>query len=185
MQDNIPVTGPQPSEGKPAPELEAETASEPAEAAEVEPVEPEKIHVQGPAAEGEAEDEDEVQGQVMLAVKVTKKQRTPSERDLAAKADYAPRYSTPTRRPAERRPASFNPLAWMADGVSGAIEEVRHNDLGLSQEFWTHLYAVRRESLLTARALVESLIAKVESKGDQQEDRAQRRQRRGSVNIDF
>ena len=62
---------------------------------------------------------------------------------------------------------------------------MRHNDLGLSQAFWTHLYAVRRESLLTARALVESLIARVESKTEQQEDRKQRRERRGGVDIEF
>ena len=114
-----------------------------------------------------------------------KDERKPSQRDSAAQAKYSPRYETPSRRPAESRPTSFNPLAWVADGVTGAIEEARHNDLGLSQDFWKHLYAVRRESLLTAQALVESLIAKVESKADEQEQRAQQRQRRGSVDIDF
>ncbi len=112
-------------------------------------------------------------------------ERTPNERELAAKSHYAPRYETPSRRPADSRSASFSPLAWMADGVTGAIEEVRHNDLGLSQDFWKHLYAVRRESLLTAQALVESLIAKVETKAEEQEQRAKQRERRGSVNIDF
>lgn len=150
---------------------------------EVKKPKPETIAVDSAAEE--TEEAGEVEGRVLLAVKVTKKPRPPSKRDIAAKKAYAPRYSTSTRRPASKRPASFNPLAWVADGVTGAIEEVRHNDLGLSEDFWTHLYAVRRESLLTARALVESLITRVESKGDQQEERKQRRERRGSVNIDF
>lgn len=149
---------------------------------DVETVQSETIQVDSPVAK--AENDDAVEGKVTRAVKVTKKQ-PPTARDVAAKADYAPRNSMPARRPAAKRPASFNPLAWVADGVTGAIEEVRHNDLGLSQDFWTHLYAVRRESLLTARALVESLIAKVEGKDDEQEARKQRRERRGSVDIDF
>ncbi len=127
----------------------------------------------------------DIQSQVVLAVKVTKKERSPTKRDMASKGRYASRYENPTRRPASIRSASFNPLAWVTDGVTGAIEEVRHNDLGLSQEFWKHLYAVRKEGLLTAQALVESLIAKVESKSEQQEDRKQRRDRRGNVDIDF
>ena len=128
--------------------------------------------------------ESTVDAQVMPAASVTKA-RAATTRDSAAAAEYTPRYSTPTRRPADKRSAPFSPVAWMADGISGAIEEARHNDFGLSQDFWTHLYAVRRESLLAARALVESLIAKVEGKGDQQEERELRRQRRGSVDIDF
>lgn len=175
MDNNIPVTGSRSGD-------EAQPAPEPAPG-EIEPVQPETIHVE--MAAEETEDAGEVEGQVTLAVKVTRKQRSPTKRDAAAVAEYAPRYSTPARRPAAKRAASFNPIAWVADGLTGAIEEVRHNDLGLSEEFWTHLYAVRRESLLTAQALVESLIARLESKGDQQEDRKQRRERRGSVDIDF
>ena len=177
--NNIPVSG----SGKAAKQTPSapEPDSKPG-SSDLEPVQPETIRVESPVVE--SEDDDAVEGQVTLAVKVTKK-RQPTQRDVAAKADYAPRYSTPMRRPAAKRPASFNPLAWVADGVTGAIEEVRHNDLGLSQDFWTHLYAVRRESLLTAQALVESLIAKVEGKGDEQEERKQRRERRGSVDIDF
>ena len=122
---------------------------------------------------------------VVQAVEVTKKKRTPTKHDIASKVKYVSKYETPSRRPASIRSASFNPLAWVADGVTGAIEEVKHNDLGLSQEFWKHLYAVRREGLLTAQALVESLIAKVESKSEQQNDRKKRRERRGNIDIDF
>jgi hypothetical protein len=55
----------------------------------------------------------------------------------------------------------------------------------LSQDFWTHLYAVRRESLLTAQALVDSLLAWSESAGDKQAERQQQRERRGNVQIKF
>lgn len=109
----------------------------------------------------------------------------PSARQRAAQNEYTPRYQQPGRAPAEERAAAFNALAWLADGLTGAIEEARHSDLGLSQEFWTHLYAVRRESLLAAQALIESLLAKTECKTEQQEEAEQRRARRGGVDIDF
>jgi hypothetical protein len=179
MNNKIPVTG--------AKRTKVSEAAE-AEAAEAEAVDVETAATMPdtePGADAMQEEPEPVESQVVLAVKVTKKPRTPSKRDLAAQEEYTPRYETPARKPAAERPASFNPLAWVADGVTGAIEEVRHNDLGLSQAFWTHLYAVRRESLLTAQALVESLLAHVESQSEQQEDRKQRRERRGGVDIDF
>ncbi len=109
----------------------------------------------------------------------------PPARAEAAQGEYAPRYEKPARLPAEERAAAFNPLAWLADGLTGALEEARHNDFGLSQEFWTHFYAVRREGLLTAQALVESLLAQVEGKPAHNEQDKQRRARRGDVDIDF
>lgn len=109
----------------------------------------------------------------------------PNARQRAAQSEYAPRYEQPDRTPAGERTAAFNALAWLADGLTGAIEEARHSDLGLSQEFWTHLYAVRRESLLAAKALVESLLAKTECETEQQQETEQRRARRGGVDIDF
>jgi len=109
----------------------------------------------------------------------------PSARQRVAQSEYTPRYEQPGRLPAEERTAAFNALAWLADGLTGAIEEARHSDLGLSQEFWTHLYAVRRESLLTAQALIESLLARTECKTEQEQETEQRRARRGGVNIDF
>lgn len=153
---------------------------------EAQPTEVEPAAIADEPATRPAEPKSEAEtGQVSIAIKQSKEQADPSNRELAAKSDYTPRYETPSRRSASLRPGSFNPLAWLADGVTGAIEEVRHNDLGLSQDFWMHLYATRREGLLTAKAFVESLIEKVESKAAQQEDRQQRRDRRGSVNIDF
>lgn len=182
--NNIPVTGARAANdtSQTAVDAAAEVENAAVEHAETEA---ETAVVAEPAEDEPQEGSEQVEGQVVLAVKVTKKPRTPSKRDLAAQEEYTPRYETPARSPAPERGASFNPLAWVADGVTGAIEEVRHNDLGLSQAFWTHLYAARRESLLTAQALVESLIARAESKSEQQEERRQRRERRGSVDIDF
>ena len=179
--ENIPVTGKRVS-SKPSP-----SAVEAAAEAEVVQIETGTIEEAESAVvvEPEQKEAEQVEGQVVLAMKVTKKPRTPSKRDLAAQEEYAPSYETPARKPASERSASFSPLAWIADGVSGAIEEVRHNDLGLSQAFWTHLYAARREGLLTAQAFVESWLTRVETKSVQEEDRRQRRERRGAVDIDF
>jgi hypothetical protein len=109
----------------------------------------------------------------------------PSARDRAAASDYAPRYETPPRRPADDRAAAFNPLIWLADGITGFIEEARHNDLGLSEEFWTHVYAVRRESLLAAQALIESLLEQTEGQAGKEQESEPRRARRGGVDIEF
>ena len=184
MDDMIHVSGSRGTKDESGP-----AASDPSDANGVTAKDLGESEITDPAAdaiesEQVAAGQDRTEDQIMPAANAMKKRAT-TKRDSAAAAEYKPRYSTPTRRPADKRPASFSPVAWMADGISGAIEEARHNDLGLSKDFWTHLYAVRRESLLTARALVESLIAMVESKGDEQEEREQRRERRGSVIIDF
>jgi hypothetical protein len=108
-----------------------------------------------------------------------------SARDLAAESDYQPEYQQPARRPVGDRENAFHLLAWIAEGASGLVEELRHNDLGLSEEFWIHLYAARRESLLTARAFVNSLLAKFESDAQKAQEREKRQERRGGVSIDF
>jgi hypothetical protein len=103
---------------------------------------------------------------------------------LAAQKPYTPVYPPSARQPAEARPHAFNPLAWMLDGATGLLEELRHNDLGLSQEFWLHFYAARREGLLAARAFVESLLAQTEQESRKAQERAERRARRGGVTIE-
>ena len=65
------------------------------------------------------------------------------------------------------------------------IEEVRHNDLSLPEDFWVHAYAARHESLLAVRAIVDDLIAKSESAQKQEEEKQQRRERRGGIDINF
>ena len=94
---------------------------------------------------------------------------------------YAPKQeNTGARKPAAAREHSFSALAWLVDGATGVVEELRHSDLGLSEEFWVHVYAARRESLLAARAAIDSLLAQTEAESAEKE---QRKSRRGSVKV--
>lgn len=111
--------------------------------------------------------------------------RTTSNRDRARTEPYAPDYEEPARKPGAERPNAFNTLAWLVEGATGLLEELRHSDLGLSQAFWTHAYAARRESLLALRAVLDDLIAQSESQGRQEQERQERRDRRGGVEIEF
>lgn len=108
-----------------------------------------------------------------------------TNRERAAQRAYTPEYEPSARRPAEERENAFNMLAWLLEGATGLVEELRHNDLGLSEEFWVHLYAARREGLLAARALIDSLLEQSERETRQAAERAERRARRGGVAIDF
>lgn len=109
--------------------------------------------------------------------------RPPNRREQAAEQAYTPDYDTPRRRPADDRANAFNTLAWLLEGATGLVEEMRHSDLGLSEEFWVHFYAARRESLLAARALIDSLLE--QSEAESRKASEQRRARRGGVSIDF
>jgi hypothetical protein len=98
---------------------------------------------------------------------------------------YTPTYEQPQRKPSEDRPHAFNAVAWLLEGATGLVEELRHNDLGLSETFWKHAYAARTESLLALRALLDDLIAYSEGCTPQDQDRQQRQARRGDVKIEF
>lgn len=113
----------------------------------------------------------------------TNQKTTPRSR--AAQRPYTPTYGEVSRRPAEERDNAFNALAWLLEGASGVVEELRHNDLGLSEEFWIHFYAARRESLLAARAFVDTLLEQTEQESRKVQEQAQRRSRRGSVEVEF
>jgi len=106
-------------------------------------------------------------------------------RSRAEQRPYTPEYGEVPRRPAEERENAFNALAWLLEGATGLVEELRHNDLGLSEEFWIHFYAARRESLLAARALVDCLLEKTEQEARKAEEQAQRRARRGDIKVEF
>lgn len=108
-----------------------------------------------------------------------------TQRSRAAQTPYSPDYGEVPRRPAAERENAFNALAWLLEGATGLVEELRHNDLGMSEEFWVHFYAARRESLLAARALVDSLLEQTEREARKAEEQAQRRARRGGVNVEF
>lgn len=89
------------------------------------------------------------------------------------------------RRPHGERENAFNFAAWVVDGATGIVEELRHNDLGLSEEFWEHFYTARHESLLAGRAFLDSLLENSESDKAKKADKTKRKERRGGIDIDF
>lgn len=104
-------------------------------------------------------------------------------RQRARQRDYRPRYSKPGRRPAAEREGAFNALLWLLDGATGVVEELRHNDLGLPEEFWVHAGAARKETLLALRAILDDWI-------DDEADAptppsVDPPRRRGGIEIDF
>jgi hypothetical protein len=109
----------------------------------------------------------------------------PNNRSRAAARGYRPAYEKPSRRPAEEREDSFNPLIWLVEGATGFVEELRHSDLGLSEEFWVHATAARREGLLAARALLEQWLEETQQQQTAQRERQTRQSRRGGINVDF
>jgi hypothetical protein len=108
-----------------------------------------------------------------------------NNRRRAAARGYRPPYEKPSRRPADEREDSFNPLAWLIEGATGIVEEMRHNDLGLSEEFWVHASAAGREGLLAARALLDQLVEETQQQQTVARERQARQARRGGINVDF
>ena len=108
-----------------------------------------------------------------------------TNRTRAAARDYRPAYEKPSRQPAEDREDSFNPLAWLIEGATGFVEEMRHNDMGLSEEFWVHAAAARREGLLAARALLDQFLEETQQQQAAERERQARQSRRGGINVDF
>lgn len=106
-----------------------------------------------------------------------------SARQRARRRHYRPTYSKPGRRPASERENAFNALMWILDGVTGLLEELQHNDLGLPEEFWVHAYAARREGLLALRAILDAWIDEDVSRAESSS--SPERPKRGGINIDF
>lgn len=101
------------------------------------------------------------------------------------KADSQNESNRSKRRPRDERENAFNFLTWLVDGVIGVAEELRHGDFGLTEEFWLHFYAARREGLLATRAFIDSFVEKSEHGKTKKAERKQRRERRGTIDIDF
>ncbi len=106
-----------------------------------------------------------------------------SNRESAQGQAYTPEYEESPRKPASDRPNAFNALAWLLEGATGMFEELRHNDLGLPEDFWVHAYAARHESLLALQAVIDDLVKKSESAQRQETEKQQRRERRGGIEI--
>jgi hypothetical protein len=112
-------------------------------------------------------------------------EQSSNERIKAEQADYEPEYHRPgPRRSSEARANAFNSIAWMVEGATGLVEELRHSDLGLSEEFWIHVYAMRREGLLAARAAIDSLLSKSERESREAAEQIKREDRRGDIAIE-
>jgi len=94
-------------------------------------------------------------------------------------------YEPPPRRPRHERKNAFDVGSWLIEGVLGIAEEVRHNDLGLPEEFWTHAYAARREALLAARALIDTALERFDEEDEASARREAGRRQRGPVNVKF
>ncbi len=108
-----------------------------------------------------------------------------NNRERARARQYRPAYEKSARKPAAEREDSFNALAWLIEGATGMVEELRHNDLGLTEEFWVHAAAARREGLLAARAVLEQLLEETQQQQTAQRERESRQARRGDINVDF
>ena len=109
--------------------------------------------------------------------------RRANARQRAQQRDYRPHYGKPKRQPASEREGAFNALLWLLDGATGVVEELRHNDLGLSEDFWVHAAAARKETLMALRAVLDDWI-------DEEEEaptppKADPPKRRGGIDIDF
>lgn len=108
-----------------------------------------------------------------------------SERTRARTKGYTAPQCDSDRKPASERENAFNLMAWLLEGATGVVEELRHNDLGLSEEFWTHAYAARTETLLAMRAALDSLIEKSSALEREESERQARQERRGGIDIEF
>lgn len=108
-----------------------------------------------------------------------------SNRTRARASSYRPAYDDSPRRPAAERDTAFHALLWLLEGATGVMEELRHNDLGLSEEFWVHAYSARREGLLAMRAVLDEFIEHTEAQQTADREREQRQTRRGGINVDF
>jgi hypothetical protein len=108
-----------------------------------------------------------------------------SNRARAQGRGYRPAYGEPSRRRSAQREGAFNMMLWLLEGATGVVEELRHNDLGLSEDFWVHAQAARREGLLAMRAVLDQLIDDGDETPHEDSERQQRRKRRGGINVDF
>jgi len=94
-------------------------------------------------------------------------------------------YAESPRKPKSERESAFDMGGWLLQGLVGLSEELRHNDLGLPEDFWVHAYAARREALLAARALVDTALERCAADADEAAKKAQKTPKRGQVSIDF
>ena len=105
-----------------------------------------------------------------------------SDQNGAGSEAAEPQTGPPPRQPRAERTDAFTLSSWLLEGMVGLCEELRHNDLGLPPDFWTHAYAARREGLLACRALVDAALARCEADAARQKEKPG--SQRGRVDID-
>lgn len=89
------------------------------------------------------------------------------------------------RRPRRERENAFDVGAWLLEGLTGLSEELRHNDLGLPEDFWVHAYAARKEALLATKALVDAALERCADEEANPPSQNKKPPQRGQVSIDF
>jgi len=94
------------------------------------------------------------------------------------------RSESPRRARSERENA-FDVGGWLLQGLVGLSEELRHNDLGLPEDFWVHAYAARKEALLAARVLVDAALENCAEEKTARNAEKKKPPQRGRVSIDF
>ena len=87
------------------------------------------------------------------------------------------------RKPKSERENAFDATGWLLQGLAGLSEELRHNDLGLPEDFWVHAYAARKEALLAARSLIDVALERCEA--SEAAKKPSKPPTRGQVSIDF
>ena len=89
------------------------------------------------------------------------------------------------RRAKTERENAFDVGRWLLQGLTGLSEELRHNDLGLPEDFWVHAYAARKEALLAAKALVDAALENCAAEKAAHSEEKKKPPQRGQVSIDF
>jgi len=89
------------------------------------------------------------------------------------------------RKPKSERENAFDAAGWLLQGLAGLGEELRHNDLGLPEEFWIHAYAARKEALLAARSLIDVALERCAAEAREAAKKSAKPPQRGNVSIDF
>lgn len=59
----------------------------------------------------------------------------------------------------------FSLSGWVAEGLTGLRASLRN--MGLNDEFWSHVHGAERELLLAARALIDARLERVDEQGKQ------------------
>lgn len=141
--------------------------------------------VPGEYTDGYVEDDTGEYDEFLEQASMSEETPPASNRTRAAARGYRSPYEKPSRRPTSEREEAFNALAWLVEGATGFVEELRHNDLGLSEEFWVHAAAARREGLLAVRALLDQWLEETQQQQAAEAERQARQSRRGGINVDF